>query len=179
MKRASTILLDLDQGRQSTVPRNVIWFRRRSLFCGALESTSMRSGRVSRDRGVTVLNRFLNYASIIAVVGVLLAVLSPPLAAFGVPTSGMEFSCHPISIDMTAPSIANGHATECEDSGGISYCSTDCAMPGCVAAPVPALPAFVLHDGAVLKDPFHRGAQAPAGIGAPPGLRPPIRATVV
>ena len=132
--------------------------------------------RVSRDGGVTVLRRLVDRARIVAVLGLLLAMLAPASATSGVPTSGLQSSCHAVGLDLAWPSVVTSHAGQCGDPAGTACSATACSVPGCMSVPLPALHLLVRHIGIILAIRFDSGDQPAAGIGASPGLRPPIRA---
>lgn len=135
--------------------------------------------RVSRDEGIAVLGRLLDRARIIAVLSVLLAMLAPTLATSGVATVHKPSSCHELGIDLPLPSAANGDATPCGVPVDAACGTAACAMSACVAVSLPARLAVPGLDDALLAVSFDGGDRPAAGIGASPGLRPPIPAIAV
>ena len=132
--------------------------------------------RVSRDRGTAALGRLAGPVRIIAVLVLLLAILAPALATFGVPASSGQSSCHATGIDLELASVVQSDAAQSEDPVGVACDVTACAMSTCMAVPLPARFGALGHDDIILAVSFDGGGRPGAGIGVSPGFRPPIRA---
>jgi hypothetical protein len=134
----------------------------------------MMSEWVTCDEGQSGFDWPMELARKIAVLGIILTFLLPVLSTPGVSTSGMV-SCHEISLKIALSSAMDDKAISCDEPTGDFTFATECVLLGCNAVPLAVLADAIWRDEALFAVEFKRVDEVSAGIGVPPGIRPPIR----
>lgn len=143
-------------------------------FCADGGCASKMFRRALPNRNFTVMDRLWGRCRIYVWLWVMMALLVPSLATSGTLNSVIEAGYNQVKMEMGTP-VADWQAIVADKTICDPCCAVACAMPGCSVVPLASMLDVVRHSATLSAVRFYRGDQASAGIGAPPGLRPPIR----